>query len=323
MEQGDEVLLPPIKAPTAGSGGGKSDRKKFAISLKTKKKLGGSSKKSTGKEGDGPGSANREDAQAPAALPAKVAKQHEADMDKWSVRGREMRQDDAGAGGGNTNKGSSPEVANAGAEKLSSPSADPDKVEKARDGKPICGLCRRKFASLEKLRQHERVSALHKQNLAKKKAAEEAKKKEAGANPNGMTAPGPPPADYRDRAKERRALFGPDAAHGPKADEEPAVMGPSLDRARTVESTEVVAPQENLGESNIGNKMLQKLGWKKGGALGRKQDSSVSADGSETGSAGMAKDTLRADWERIESIAGGNSRLAQGGVGGGPYGLRH
>jgi hypothetical protein len=53
----------------------------------------------------------------------------------------------------------------------------------------------------------------------------------------------------------------------------------------------VVDPQETLGESNVGNKMLQKLGWKSGTNLGR------NAGGESTGEA------LKKDWERIEQLA--------------------
>uniref|UniRef100_A0A7S4J9T4 G-patch domain-containing protein n=1 Tax=Odontella aurita TaxID=265563 RepID=A0A7S4J9T4_9STRA len=310
--------------PTAQSGA-KSEKKKFAISLKSKK-LGKSSRKSfdgSGKEGGGDGKES-DDQEEPAvlALPAKVVREHEADMEKWSARGREIcdeASDRAGVDGPKKGDVPAPHGNDAGksshlAASTSKPLPDPNKVAKTPDGKPICLLCRRKFPSLEKLRQHERVSALHKQNLAKKKAAEAAEKKNA--------VPAPPSADYRDRAKERRALFGPDAAPasagGGEANEEPpAALGPSLDKARAVHGTEAVAPQESLGESNIGNKMLQKLGWKTGGALGRKMDSSVSADGSNGAAGGgvQAKDTLRADWERIESMAGAHGRNGQRGEG--------
>uniref|UniRef100_A0A7R9W9B1 G-patch domain-containing protein n=1 Tax=Pseudictyota dubia TaxID=2749911 RepID=A0A7R9W9B1_9STRA len=251
-------------------------------------------------------------------------------MEKWSVRGQEMRGGDdasaaaAGTDGPNQGSGASAARGNESSSSQGGVVADtPSKVTKTPDGKPICLLCRRKFASLEKLRQHERVSALHKQNLAKKKAAaeEEAKKKKEGSNGTStaaVTAPPSPAVDYRDRAKERRALFGPDAAAGAKPDEEPVVLGPDLDRARAVASAEVVAPHESLGESNIGNKMLQKLGWKRGGALGREQQQQDLADGGVGVGSVNAKDTLKSDWERIESLAGGNSHnRGQAGVGGG------
>ena len=80
-------------------------------------------------------------------------------------------------------------------------------------------------------------------------------------------------------------------------------MGPSLDKARTVTTTEQLTPDQNLGESNVGNKLLQKLGWKSGASLGRKEDS-ISSN-TEVNSAKMMDklDKLKQDWERIETIA--------------------
>merc|ERR1712107_103547 len=111
---------------------------------------------------------------------------------------------------------------------------------------------------------------------------------------------------YRDRAQERRFMYGPEItpANSAKRDavEEAAELavstGPSLTQARTVISTEIVAPEENLGKENIGNQMLQKLGWKNGVSLGRKtvgKENAYNDDG---------KQKLKQDWEKIESMAG-------------------
>ena len=56
---------------------------------------------------------------------------------------------------------------------------------------------------------------------------------------------------------------------------------------------EIVRPEDNLGESNIGNQMLQKLGWKSGSSLGR---------GGE-GEQARTQSTLVKDWEKIETLA--------------------
>ena len=85
----------------------------------------------------------------------------------------------------------------------------------------------------------------------------------------------------RDRAMERRILHGPDSdfSHGRELQ--------SIDDSDTV----AVDPQAIIDESNIGNKLLQKLGWKSGTNLGRGVDADATcAD-------------LRRDWERIEHIA--------------------
>ena len=140
---------------------------------------------------------------------------------------------------------------------------------------------------MEKLKQHEQFSALHKQNLVKKRKLEELNSSKA--------------AEYRDRAKERRFMYDADSnVAAPAIDPSIADMGPSLDRARVVTTTETVAPDQSLGESNVGNQLLQKLGWKSGGSLGRRgeeKDNEFKAASTEM------KNNLKQDWERIEQLS--------------------
>merc|ERR1711957_336735 len=89
--------------------------------------------------------------------------------------------------------------------------------------------------------------------------------------------------------------------------------GPSITNARVVTAVETVTPSQSLGESNIGNQLLQKLGWTKGSSLGR---NAVTSGGTEPGAptdetsvshestSNTAADKLKKDWERIESLAG-------------------
>ena len=124
----------------------------------------------------------------------------------------------------------------------------------------------RKFASLEKLREHEKISSLHQENLAKAEKA------------SSIT-------EYRDRARERRQIFG-------------TAKKSNAQSASTLNDEATPTPQDNLGESNIGNQILQKLGWK-GDGLGkgnsRKDDNSPD----------NVTENLKRDWERIESLASG------------------
>ena len=124
---------------------------------------------------------------------------------------------------------------------------------------------------------------MHKQNLLKA---------------NGVaTADALGAAEYRDRAKERRALFGTEPT--------PSSVEKSVPLA-----SKVVAPHETL-DSNIGNKLLQKLGWKEGALCGRNADSAV-------GRSSSVNDNLRQDWERIEAIAsaGNGGPRSHRGIGG-------
>ena len=83
-------------------------------------------------------------------------KQHNADIEKWSIRVKEIKEDSAEqesikfnpSGNSSTNH-----------------DAKNSKVIMTAKGKPVCMLCRRKFATVEKLKQHEELSDLHKQNL--------------------------------------------------------------------------------------------------------------------------------------------------------------
>jgi hypothetical protein len=142
---------------------------------------------------------------------------------------------------------------------------------------------KRKFASVDKLKEHEKASALHKQNLAKLVEQDSAK-----------NAP-PPVAQYRDRAQERRQIFG------NEANEKKGTVSSKKDVTEVVKQEQVVTtvtPQETLLETNIGNKMLQKLGWKGAGAvLGRNADQEPAELPNSTA------DNLKRDWERIETMA--------------------
>lgn len=144
-----------------------------------------------------------------------------------------------------------------------------DQVVRTKDGKPVCLLCKRKFGNIEKLDRHEELSSLHKLNLSKYSQLQNITEEKAEAH-------------YRDRALERRVLHGPD---------EIGMNAISPPEEKVVQHYASPAPQENLGESNVGNKMLQKLGWKEGSNIGR----NVCNHGSSLG--------LEKEWERIERLA--------------------
>ena len=105
-------------------------------------------------------------------------------------------------------------------------------------------------------------------------------------------------SEYVDRAQQRRNMYG--TSTGGQAavavmTEEDATQRPST----TETKTEVIRPEEALGASNVGNKMLKKLGWNSGQSLGRRnQDDSSAKNKNET------QNNLKNDWERIEAMAG-------------------
>jgi len=221
-------------------------------------------------------------------LVPQLHKKHEKDMDKWSERVKELHNDE-------TTNVQSAENTDASA---------PRKIKTTASGQPICLLCRRKFASVEKLEQHEKLSALHKENLAKKTAAGAAEKSSKQKEAEAL---------YRDRSKERRMMHGDLASFhssGPSSRAEAILAQADGSRASTtavVKTTEIIRPEDDtLGDTNVGNKLLQKLGWKSGDTLGRKEDGEK--DTKPKGDKDAAS-SLKSDWERIESLAqGGGGR---------------
>lgn len=115
--------------------------------------------------------------------------------------------------------------------------------------KLICNLCKRQLGSAEALTKHAQLSNLHKQNL---EAMRKLRKSEASEK-----------TVYRDRAKERRMKYG-----------NPDEPRPSKLKEKFLKSKELEAPVaasvlEPIGSENVGNKLLQKMGWTEGQGLGK------------------------------------------------------
>mmetsp|Transcript_3648 Transcript_3648/g.6124 ORF Transcript_3648/g.6124 Transcript_3648/m.6124 type:complete len:342 (+) Transcript_3648:724-1749(+) len=208
------------------------EKKLIAISLKTKVLASNM--------GSGGGERKKDEAQAQIAQVSRTKKLHNANIDRWSERGREM--------------------------------SGKEQVVRTKTGSPVCLLCKRKFANVQNLDRHENISELHKANLCKYSKRRNINEEMAAAH-------------YRDRAFERRILHG--------IDDMPAAQ---LVASEDIPDS-VVDPQHTLNESNVGNQMLQKLGWKSGTNLGRNAGSQSATDGA-----------LQKDWGRIEQLAKSTSR---------------
>ena len=214
-------------------------------------------------------------------------KKHAMDMSKWSERVKEMRED-----------GSSTET-----QQQPSPPSD---VKTTVSGQPMCVLCRRKFANVEKLRQHEKLSMLHKENLAKTASSASAVVAGPTTNASHVSKEGEESetSSYRDRSKERRLMYG---SHVLSQSHAEALLAHSRGPSSTSTSAsevkhinQTIRPEETLNDTNVGNKLLQKLGWKSGETLGRN-----TTDGPGTKEDDAVNKNLRSDWERIESLAQG------------------
>uniref|UniRef100_A0A1B0CZ03 Uncharacterized protein n=1 Tax=Phlebotomus papatasi TaxID=29031 RepID=A0A1B0CZ03_PHLPP len=123
--------------------------------------------------------------------------------------------------------------------------------------KLTCLLCKRAFQSPDILQKHLQKSTLHLENMRKYNLAR---------GSGGGDSAGGAGQSYRDRAHERRMKYG---------EPDPPPVNRSKERfQREIEkktSTAATAASTSvpIGQNNVGNKLLQKMGWTEGQGLGR------------------------------------------------------
>ena len=142
-----------------------------------------------------------------------------------------------------------------------------------------CWTCRRGFASAAKLMRHERNSALHKRNLAAR-AKDVGGESLVAAGAAAVHAQPPPP---RDRAGERRRLHGQPETHADSQGANASALRLKLRRSASQNSNaskadavaarasaaSTTTPIETTDSTNIGLRMLKKMGWSSGEGLGK------------------------------------------------------
>lgn len=139
-----------------------------------------------------------------------------------------------------------------------------------------CLLCKRAFQSQEILAKHLKMSALHKENLKKLNRGGAAGGSGGGGGGGSSDGGSGGPSSlqqYRDRAKERRAKYGEDDA--PPVNRSKERFQRELEKQTTSsyqQSTSVSAP---ISQNNVGNKLLQKMGWSEGQGLGKSNQGRV------------------------------------------------
>ncbi|XP_033994481.1 RNA-binding protein 5-like [Trematomus bernacchii] len=125
--------------------------------------------------------------------------------------------------------------------------------------KMVCLLCQRQFPNKDTLLRHQQLSDLHKQNMEIQRRSkltedqlEELEWKETEWK-------------YRDRAAERREKYGVPEPPTPKKKKvfKPPAQYSTVDYEQPT--------KDGLTNDNIGNKMLQAMGWQEGKGLGRHQ----------------------------------------------------
>uniref|UniRef100_G3P8B8 RNA binding motif protein 5 n=1 Tax=Gasterosteus aculeatus aculeatus TaxID=481459 RepID=G3P8B8_GASAC len=123
--------------------------------------------------------------------------------------------------------------------------------------KLACLLCRRQFPNKESLIRHQQLSDLHKKNLEvfHRSRLTEAELEELERKETELK--------YRDRAAERREKYG--------IPEPPAPKKKKFNQPTPVVINYEQPTKDGLNSDNIGNKMLQAMGWKEGKGLGRNQ----------------------------------------------------
>ncbi|XP_068568024.1 RNA-binding protein 5-like [Cebidichthys violaceus] len=122
--------------------------------------------------------------------------------------------------------------------------------------KMVCLLCRRQFPAKDALLRHQQLSDLHKQNLEIQRRSKltEAELEELERKETELK--------YRDRAAERREKYGVPEPPAPKK----KFYKPPTPTVNYEQPT-----KDGLTSDNIGNKMLQAMGWQEGRGLGRHQ----------------------------------------------------
>ncbi|KAF9419309.1 hypothetical protein BGZ94_009446 [Podila epigama] len=157
-----------------------------------------------------------------------------------------------------------------------------------------CLLCQRRLKSLQDLRKHQSHSELHKKNLQDPTAIANALKKSrasATATENtasskatttsttGVTSASAATTEeepkYRDRAAERRHIFGqPDYPLPPTPHQRHhSGRGGGGGYGRVGNDEGIIIPEQptkdGIKEDNIGNRLLKSMGWKEGQGLGK------------------------------------------------------
>lgn len=125
--------------------------------------------------------------------------------------------------------------------------------------KLTCLLCKRAFQSLEILNKHLKMSTLHKENLQKFNLTR---------GSLDMSADAQAALNYRDRAKERRLKYG--EVDAPPINKSKERFQREMEKqASAVQVSSNLLAATPIGENNVGNRLLQKMGWTEGQGLGR------------------------------------------------------
>lgn len=125
--------------------------------------------------------------------------------------------------------------------------------------KLACLLCKRAFQSLDILNKHIKMSNLHKENL-----------KTFGLNNQNGNGSSAAALEYRDRAKERRLKYGEVDPPPPNRSRERFEKEMRKQNAQMQKQASNNLASTPIDGSNLGNRLLQRMGWTEGQGLGKK-----------------------------------------------------
>lgn len=149
----------------------------------------------------------------------------------------------------------------------SNPAAELTEMDYVDFQKLTCLLCKRAFQSLEILQKHLKMSNLHKENLAKhnldKGMTTQQQQRQQQHEEDSLAAA----LSYRDRAKERRQKYGESDPPPPNRSRERFEKEIKNLTSKKASNDSFSLP---IGSNNVGNRLLQKMGWSEGQGLGRK-----------------------------------------------------
>lgn len=173
--------------------------------------------------------------------------------------------------------------------------AVPNEKDLVDFAKLTCLLCKRAFQSLDILNKHIKMSNLHKENLQKLSAGNHSDSLNSAA------------LLYRDRAKERRLKYGEVDPPPPNRSRERFEKELRKQTVQMQKQTSSNLANIPIDESNVGNRLLQKMGWSEGQGLGKSNQGRtniIEVSNSISYSKTLNKHVLFANWDDSFSISG-------------------
>ncbi|KAI9252934.1 hypothetical protein BDA99DRAFT_520433 [Phascolomyces articulosus] len=133
-----------------------------------------------------------------------------------------------------------------------------------------CLLCQRKFKTVQDLQRHQQVSELHKKNLQDPVCVDKAKLKMRSVKTDTEQAEERlVDQNYRNRAAERRQAYGQPEKPVIPSQQKRNIRAPSVQRQTEADKATTTSIEKPITDDNVGARMLQQMGWRRGEGLGK------------------------------------------------------